>query len=187
MKALASALIALSLAGCSAGPDAPPQTVVVGIDTSGSARPLLAAFVASTKLVAAKLHPRGKDLLTVYRFDSQAHELYSGPRPISLEHLQDILLREVAPSADRLGTLPTKFLQQAAAQLLENPQGPPATVFVLTDGGNDDLSGSANQAAKAVALEIAEHPRIEKVVFAREYASATAPWAPSSSSPNSTR
>jgi hypothetical protein len=160
-------LLALSLViGCAQKQNRPPLSLVVGIDTSGSARPYLAAYVAGTKQVAMGIQPKSGDRLTVYRFDRVPSEIYDGPRPTSLEHLASHVIGQVAPEASRSGTLPSELIDRIVKKAKSEPNGPPIIVVVFTDGGNDDLSGNAAKRAQDVALEVAESPRIQKVVFA---------------------
>jgi hypothetical protein len=152
------ALLAV-VAGCSSAPRQ-PLAVVVGIDTSGSAKRFLAAYAAVTAQIAGVLEP-GLDELTVFRFDYEAREIYGTEPPMSLESFSGKLVQDLSGESPRRGTKPAEFFRRAA-DAADRTQLPVRIVF-LGDGGNDDLSADGAHELRRAARRLGDNPRVLSV------------------------
>lgn len=164
-KRLMPLSLLVTLVSCTNPTPATPVNVYVAIDTSGSARPDLASYIATTSMVAQKLDP-SRDRLTLYRFDHLAAEVYDGQRPKLLEAFEIKLANELAREADRKGTLPAKALKAIADAVVRSPHPIPKVVILLTDGGNDDLRATSIHSSHQAAQRLADDASVLKVIIA---------------------
>lgn len=162
---LNSTLLLFVIAGCAQPANRTACDVLVAIDTSGSARPDLAGYVAATSEVVQRLNPE-RDRLTVFRFDHKASELYDGPSPKLLESFELKLVSDLEDAASKRGTLPTNAVLAIAEHASRlNPQHPKVVIF-FTDGGNDDLRAAALSDGIEAAKRLASDASIAKVIVA---------------------
>lgn len=135
--------------------------VIGGIDASGSTRDgLLAQGAFYSKKIAARLDP-ARDFLSVYRVDRQTHEVTSGPAPTSARRFSLHLIQEVHDEADRTGTHPAEFWEQAAKESARSPR--PVVVFLFSDGDNDDQSANGAKRLRAAAMRLARNATVKAI------------------------
>lgn len=139
-----------------------PMELVIGIDTSGSARPLLSRFVLGASKLAAHLEPE-RDVLAMYRVDETVQEFYRervhGGREATLRRL----LVGVEQMPMHNSTMPEKFWREA---LLRSKSSHSDYLFVLfSDGDNDDMKRSSSSALKELAQRMAELPGLYGVAI----------------------
>lgn len=136
--------------------------VVIGIDTSGSARPVLSRYVLEASRLTAHLEPE-VDTLTLYRVDEATQEFYRdrvrGGREATLRRL----LAEVARQPAHSSTFPVAFWR-TALQRSPAADGPLLLVY-FSDGDNDDMSSASKAALAQLGRELAERPSLVGVAL----------------------
>lgn len=140
-----------------------PVHVIGGADTSGSARPYLASYAVSLKKVAGVLTP-GVDHLTVFRFDSEAKEVYGPEVPKSLEAFALQLASALQSKPAQRGTTPACFFQLAYEAAMASHE--PCVILCLSDGGNDDMTKAGALDLTKLSKSLALISRVKAVVFA---------------------
>lgn len=139
-----------------------PVTAIIGIDTSGSARPKLGEYVLHASRFTAHLEPN-TDNLSLFRVDFETQEFYHdkvrGGREAALKRF----LADVARQPERNRTLPETFWKNAAQQSDGATQ--PVCVLYFSDGDNDDMRAESRQALLVLGSRLAANPQIVSVQF----------------------
>jgi Mg-chelatase subunit ChlD len=140
-----------------------PFLLIVGIDTSVSARHNLNSYAAVLRRLAVRMNRPG-DQMSILRFDNESREV-SGPRPPrgSLSFMKE-LAKTAKPLPDQPGTYHAVFMQRAAR--LAEGSALPVVLLLLTDGVNDDLSNEAMAAMKTTAKTLAANPSFVRCIWA---------------------
>lgn len=140
-----------------------PKAVIIGIDTSGSARSFLGAYAAVTSQIATQLDIYN-DEFTVFRFDSQTSEMY-GPRPpINIEEFQMKLVHELKKESTNPGTILADFFQSAHNTILKSNKK--CIVVCFFDGFIDDYDPKADKRLTETAKSIADNDKVIKLIIA---------------------
>lgn len=140
-----------------------PFYLIVGIDTSLSARHMLSSYGAVLRKLAVRMNVPG-DQLSVLRIDNESREV-SGPRP---PRGSFTFMRELAATARPAPSLPGTYhaiFMDRAARLTRNSELP-VVILLLTDGVNDDLSSAAMNAMRRTATDLASMPQFRRVIWA---------------------
>ena len=140
--------------------DRHPVEAVIGVDTSGSARPRLSEYVLHASRLISHLEP-GCDTLTLFRVDAQTQEFYRdtvhGGREAALKRF----LIEVARQPKRSCTLPELFWREVAERSAKAQH--PVCIVYFSDGDNDDLRPESEAALHRLGEDLAANRRIVAV------------------------
>ncbi len=140
-----------------------PYYLIVGIDTSTSARHMLSAYGAALRKLAVGMKVPG-DQMSVLRIDNESREV-SGPRPPrgSLSFMKE-LASTARPLPSQAGTYHAVFMDRATR--LARDSALPVVILLLTDGVNDDMSAAAGNQMRRTANTLAEMPQFRRVIWA---------------------
>lgn len=158
-------LAALALqGGCApAVPPSPPtsgRTLLIGIDTSGSARSHLGAYVLVTETLAEHLTV-GQDRLTLFRLDRAIQEFSDGTYSGDSEAQIATLVAEVKRLSTQARTYPLHFWETATERAERSPQ--PLVIVLLSDGDNDDARPETSRALAALGTRLARCRQVQAV------------------------
>jgi hypothetical protein len=159
--------LALACAGC-VSPEAtgaPRRHVMVGVDVSGSARNVAAAYGQGLRRVAMRLDSK-RDTVTIVRFGTTCEEVYNGPAPSSSERFTEFYNENFAKGSTSKGTHPARLFASFADGLSRVPVDSRVSLVVFTDGGNDDLSRESRESYKQAVQRLSQDTRIDRIVFA---------------------
>ncbi len=148
---LAGAALALGMPGCGSRPHGGPVELIVGIDTSGSARDALGSWAYLTTRVSSRLDA-GRDRLTLFRVAYETEE-FCCERLEGEARIRERVLGAVSTGSSRAGTRPALFWRAALAEAERaRSSSRRCVVMLLSDGQNDDMT-------EASACDIAESGR----------------------------
>ena len=159
------ALLGSCLTGCGSRTTHPPTHAYVGIDTSRSWQPYLAASAAGTAHgIVSNLDP-DRDRLSAYHVDHSCTEFFDGLAPESADAFQDQLVGELAQMPPRSGTRPAAFWEAVADACAADKTGERTVIVLFSDGDNDDETAESDERIRWAARRLAADPRVAGVAI----------------------
>lgn len=161
-------LLVLTLAGCSQAPShssgqvgeaEASQNLCIALDTSGSAE---ASRVTYLKAMRSLVVDNRYANLTLFRFDSNPAEIYSGKVMPNEEEASVFLAKYVKYSAGTEGTNLLKLLNLIDKQVKRTDR--PTEIVILTDCGFENMPNKELEETKVLVKTWTSNPRIKSIM-----------------------
>jgi len=163
-----SAFLVLLLSGCTQVPNESPgqsnQTgtkphLCIALDTSGSAE---ASRITYLKVMRSLVVDERFADLTLFRFDSNPAEIYSGKMMPNEEEASVFLAKYVKYSAGTEGTNLLKLLSLIDKQIKRTNH--PTDIIILTDCGFENMPNKELEETKLVVKSWTSNPNVRSIV-----------------------
>ncbi len=161
-------LLALTISGCSQAPNpssgqvgttGEKENLCIALDTSGSAEASRLAYLKSMRSLVVDSRFAN---LTLFRFDSNPAEIYSGTVMPNEEEASVFLAKYVKYSAGTEGTNLLKLLNLIDKQVKRTAR--PTEIVILTDCGFENMPNKELEETKLLVKTWTDNPKIKSIV-----------------------